>query len=437
MPGRRRAASALAILVAFFTIIPATAHAEPDRSVGVFREVPAGVPLTKSLDLRKLPAAAPAVQQAPQSALSPADQNFPAPVTFDECHKDIKNGYWTKNRFASCTITDMAYQRYACPDPGCAVTGTVWARVISTSNLLPAQRKLEVATRMVGWSLSGVVTDAMKFGISMSCSPRYTTGTAHCDTPSAQIFKSIADWRAQSDEAHVFTMEGTDVPAPGDSLAVQAEQRTWYVGERHLIAEDTGDRTTLVTGAHSAYLRCDIARLLNPAYAAGSDCAFGFQPLYVLDNSATSGFSASAALVRAALVTFPNTFPGTSQGHFAPGNPGYQGTGTNRTYPLTRLFYDLALQATHRSTAELACTQHWGPDYATRPDGQVNTCAAYPFDSTYDGATLPTPGVDRGASYAVQPVLSGDYQALLANVEQFVVNNHILDGDGYWVYPYA
>jgi hypothetical protein len=34
-------------------------------------------------------------------------------------------------------------------------------------------------------------------------------------------------------------------------------------------------------------------------------------------------------------------------------------------------------------------------------------------------------------------VLDSDYQALLANVEQFVVNNHILDGDGYWVYPYA
>ncbi|VVJ18612.1 Uncharacterised protein [Amycolatopsis camponoti] len=95
----------------------------------------------------------------------------------------------------------MAYQRYACPEAGCAV----WARVISTSNLLPAQRKLEVAT---------------------------------------QVVKSIADWRAQSDETHVFTMEGTDAPVATDSAAVQAEQRTWYVGERHLVAEDTGDRTT-------------------------------------------------------------------------------------------------------------------------------------------------------------------------------------------------
>ncbi|MCR6483737.1 hypothetical protein M8542_13005 [Amycolatopsis sp. OK19-0408] len=433
MPNRRRVLCALATLVAWFSIVPATAHAAPDRSVGVFREVPAGVPLTKSLDLRRLPAAA----RAPQARLSGLDQNTPTPVTFDECHKDIKNGYWTKNRFASCTITDMAYQRYACPEAGCAVTGTVWARVISTSNLLPAQRKLEVATRMVGWSLSGVVTDAMQFGISMSCGPRYTTGTAHCDTPAAQVVKSIADWRAQSDVTQVFTMAGTDLPVSTDSPAVQAEQRTWYVGERHLVAQDTGDRTTLVTGAHSASLRCDIARQLNPAYAAGSDCAFGFQPLYVLDNSATSGFPASAALVRAALVNFPTTYPGLAQGHLAPGNPGYQGGSAGRSYPITRLFYDTARQATHRATAELACTQHWGPGYATRPDGQVNTCAVYPFDATYDGATLPTPGVDRGPSYAVQPVLDSDYQALLASVGQFVVNNHILDGDGFWVYPYA
>lgn len=433
MPNRRRVACALATLVALAVFAPATASAAPDRSVGLFREVPAGVALTKSLDLRTLPAAAPQAQQVPATA----GQNVPTPVTFDECHKDIKHGYWTKNRFASCTITDMAYQRYACPEAGCAIIATVRARVISTSNLLPAQRKLEVATRMVGWSLSDAVTDAMKFGVSMSCVPRSTTGTAHCDTPSAQIFKSIADWRAQSDEAHVFTMEGTDLPAPADSPAVQAEQRTWYVGERHLIAEDTGDHTTLVTGAHSASLRCDIARLLDPAYAAGSDCVFDFQPLYVLDNSATSGFPASAALVRAALVNFASTYPGRAQGQFAPGNPGYQGTGINRTYPITRLFHDVATQWVHRATADLACVQHWGPGYLLGPDGQLNACGVYPFDTTYDGATLPTPGVDRGPSYAVQPVPAGDYQALLADVGRFVVANHILDGDGYWVYPYA
>jgi hypothetical protein len=418
MPVRRRAASALALFVALFSLTPATADAAPDRSIGVFREVPAATPIAASR-----PAA--------------TDQNVPAPVTFDECHKDIRYGYWTKNRFASCTITDLVYQRYACPEASCAVLATVRARVVSTSNLLPAQRRLEVATRMVGWSLSGAVTDAMQFGVAMTCGPRYTTGDAHCDTPSAQIVKSVADWRAQSDETHVFTLAGTDAPVPADSPAVQAEQRTWYVGERHLVAEDTGDRTTLVTGSHSAYLRCDIARLLNPAYVAGSDCVFAFQPLYVLDNSATSGFPASAALVRAALISFSNTYPGLAQGHFAPGNPGYQGTGMNRTYPITRLFHDTAAQAAHRATAESACAQHWGPDYATRPDGQVNACAAYPFDSTYDGATLPTPGVERGGSYAVQPVPDRDYQALLADVEQFVVTNHILDGDGYWVHPYS
>ncbi|MEV6641627.1 hypothetical protein [Amycolatopsis sp. NPDC051371] len=112
---------ALVTLLTLFTVVPATAHAAPDRSVGVFREVPAGVPLTKSLDLRKLPATMPQAQQVRTSAL---DQNIPTPVTFGECHKDIRAGYWTKNRFAGCTITDMAYQRYACPEAGCAVTGT-------------------------------------------------------------------------------------------------------------------------------------------------------------------------------------------------------------------------------------------------------------------------------------------------------------------------
>ncbi|WP_326950480.1 transporter [Amycolatopsis sp. NBC_01307] len=418
MPFRTRLFGSLGIATILFSSISATAAAAPDRAVGVFRAIPV------------------AAAEAPRQ-LSGLDQNTPAPVTFDECRKDVKNGYWTKNRFASCTITDMAYQRYACPEAGCAVIGAAWARVISTSNLLPAQRRLEVATRMVGWSLSGVVTDAMKFGVSMSCGPRYTTGTAHCDTAGAQVLKSVADWRAQSDETRVFTMEGTDPASPADSPPVRAEQRTWYVGERHLVAEDTGGRTTLVTGAHSAYLRCDVARLLDPAYAAGSDCAFGFQPLYVLDNAATSGFPASAALVRTAMTGFPTTYPGLRQGHFVPGNPGYQGTGASRTYPITRLHHDTAAQAAHRATAEQACAQRWGPGYANRPDGLVNTCAVYPFDTTYDGATLPAPGVERGASYAVQPVLDTDYQALLASVRQFVVANHLLDGDGYWVYPYA
>ncbi|WP_410673912.1 hypothetical protein [Amycolatopsis sp. cmx-4-68] len=173
MPVRRRAVSALALFVALFSITPATAYAAPDRAVGVFREIPADVPLSKALDLRKLPAATPV--EAPR--LAAVDQNVPAPVTFDECHKDIRYGYWTKNRFASCTITDTVYQRYACPEASCAVVATVRARVISTSNLLPAQRRLEVATRMVGWSLSGAVTDAMQFGVSRSRSSRCTSWT--------------------------------------------------------------------------------------------------------------------------------------------------------------------------------------------------------------------------------------------------------------------
>jgi hypothetical protein len=344
---------------------------------------------------------------------------------------DIRHGYFIKNRFATCLLKDVVYQRYACPDPTCPIVGSAQARVVTTSNLLPQSRKLEVSTRMIFHHVDGApLTD--RVGIAMSCAPVNTSGTAACDSPSAQILKSIADWQAQPVETQVFTMTGADPPSPGDSPAIKAERRTQYTAEHHLFAEDGA-----VTAAPNAVLlRCDVARLRIPGYVGGSDCVFGFTPFFVLRNPDPS-IAQSVTFIRSAFADFRDSFPGPAAGHFVPGNAGHPATFTDRTPPVRRMFYDIGARIGHRLTAERSCVEHWGPGYFLGPDGTINACATVPVDATYEGATPPTPGVERGASYAVQPVPAADYLAFVVLTEKFTRENHILDGDSYWLYPFG
>ena len=60
-----------------------------------------------------------------------------------------------------------------------------------------------------------------------------------------------------------------------------------------------------------------------------------------------------------------------------------------------------------------------------------------PIDATYEGATPAPPGGDLNRSYAVQPVLESDYLAFLALTERFTRENHILDGDYYYLYVFG
>jgi hypothetical protein len=117
------------------------------------------------------------------------------------------------------------------------------------------------------------------------------------------------------------------------------------------------------------------------------------------------------------------TYPGIV-GKYVPGNQG-------KTEPLHRLFYDSKLSDANRRTSVASCVKNWGTNYTVRPDGQSNDCDEYPFAKTYEGSFTVTDNMIR--SYAVRPLLATHNQKVGSRLGLFMAEDHLLDGDAYYV----
>ncbi len=418
------AALAVASLV---SVAQAAALATP---LEIFRELPASAALPQDVDLRTVkPVSVDGAAERPMD-VSATDVNTPAPITFNECAPNRQNplGGVFKNPFSTCQITDMRYQRYACPESTCPVVASASARVIVIRNMQPSQRRVVIGHQVVMFTYTGM-PDTTRFGIDLTCGAKYATGTANCDVPEAEVTKSIADWIAEPTELNVFTMRGEDVPNPADPPKIQAEKRTWYTLGRSLFFEgEPGETARLDAPSLSSSARCDVA-----GYAYGSKCVFPGTHTFVVDLREPK-IAESGQLVNAAMTNFATTYPGPLEGRFVAGKN--SANSALRTYPVTRIHHDQATVDANKAVAEQACATRSGPNWRTRPDGGTNECAVYPFNSTKDGANF-SPGTSEGASFAVKPVLKADYDKLEETLRIFLGESHILDGDQYWVWARA
>ncbi|MFE0027343.1 transporter [Amycolatopsis sp. NPDC059021] len=439
---RRRVCTALSLSFAILTALSLTgvAQAAPaktkhDRSVGILREFPDGLNIPLDQDLRKLPAAL-AIQ--PDAPALPEDEittkswqsNKPEPVTFDECHPDPRagSGYVVKNRLAACKMTNLRYQRYACPEANCPVVGSASVRVTVIFNLQPEQRRAVVMHKLYDWSIRDIPAST-QIGIGISCG-KVNKGTAYCDESNSEMDKSIAEWKDEPVDFQVLTMHGEDAPNPADAPRTKAEKRTSYLHARHFFVVDPDDTERVEDTPLKVTLRCDVARKLSSSYVLGSDCVFPVIAKFLLDTKEPS-FKDAASFIAQAMHNYRSTYPGLAQGDFVPGR--YHWNSADRKPPLTRLYYDTAAQNANRTRAENSCVEHWGPGYRDRPDGRTNDCFVYPFNSTTQGANAKPPNTPHGQGYAVQPTLSDASRILNAVVDRFTFDNHVLDGDQYWI----
>jgi len=371
------------------------------------------------------PLAIPQESPPPGYPLPHTDRNIPEPVTFDGCYLSRPNpadGYF-KNRFSTCQITQLHYKRYACPEQACPLVGEAVVFVVVTRNMEPGQRRVVIGHRMQFSSLRGL-PDTTRFGATMTCAAKYTTGTANCDVPEAKISKSIAEWKAQPVENTVFTMRGQDVPDPKESPEIQAEKRTWYKLGRTLFVE--GENGVVENApVLSAEARCDDAD-----YVRGSKCVFQRPALFFVDLQEPAAADYGRLVADAIRRNIKEAYPGSAVGHYIPGWLG--DILALRTHPLTRTNHQPAQEA-NKTVSERYCAARWGPDWRTGPDGTVLKCAAYPFNSTRDGAGR-YPGHSAGGAFAVKPVAESVFLAMEQTVNDFISRHHILDGDQYWIW---
>ncbi|OXM53278.1 hypothetical protein [Amycolatopsis alba] len=384
----------------------------------ILRESPPGENLPAGVDLRTVPEKGTAEQ-------SLTDKNTPEPVTFDGCYvsRPPADGYF-KNRFSTCQITQLHYQRYACPASACPLIGEAVVYVVVTRNMVPSQRRVVIGHRIQFAVLRGL-PDTTRFGAAMTCAAKNTGGTAVCDVPEAKVTKSIAEWKARPVENTVFTMRGQDAPDPADPPGIRAEKRAWYNLGRTLFVEGENgkvlDAPTLSTQA-----RCDVAD-----YVQGSKCVFPRPAMFYVDLHDPETAEYGRLVADALHGSVSSVYPGRLEGHYIPGN--FSNSNGKRNHPITRIHHDQAAWQANKLIAERYCQQRWGPKWHRDANGWPRECAVYPFNSTKDGAAL-SPGTSEGSSFAVNPVLEGDYLAMERSVNDFLSRHHILDGDTYWVW---
>ncbi|GAB3706604.1 hypothetical protein GCM10027598_09010 [Amycolatopsis oliviviridis] len=353
------------------------------------------------------------------------DINEPKPITFDECspsRPDPLIGY-LKNRFSTCQITNLRYQRYACPESTCPVVAELNARVFVIRNMEPGRRGVVIGHRVGIGSHTGL-PDTARLGVGMTCAAKNPGGTVDCDAPETRITKSLADWKAQSIEYARFTMRGEDVPNPADPPQIQAEKRTWYQLGRFLFLE--GETGKLDAPPLSSTARCDEAD-----YVKGSMCVFPMTPMFLLDVREPTIADYARLVSDAFHGGVEKTYPGLAEGRYYAGN--VSKCCGRRTYPLTRIHYDQATRNANNAVARRFCAARWGPEWHTGPDGTALECAVYPFNGTLDGAAI-SPDTAEGPSFTVKPVIEPVYQATERTVNGFLAQHRILDGDQYWVW---
>ncbi len=362
-----------------------------------------------------------------ENPLPATDRNIPQPVTFDECTPSRPNpadGYF-KNRFSTCQKTQLRYRQYACPEPGCQLVGEAVVYVVVTRNMVPSQRRVVISHRMQFSSIHGL-PDTTRFGATMTCAAKDTSGTADCDVPEAKVTKSIAEWKARPVEDTVFTMRGEDPPIYQDPPEIQAEKRTWYNLGRTLFVEGENGQVENAPQL-STEARCDEA-----GYVQGSKCVFPKPALFVVDLHDPAIRDYGRLVADAIHSPIDKLYPGPAEGSHIPG--WFGDILALRSYPLTRTHHQAAQDAS-KTRSEYYCARRWGPDWHTGPDGLVLKCAVYPFNSTRDGAGhYPGHGTGANPSFAVLPLPERTFSAMEQTVNDFIGRHHILDGDRYWIW---
>ncbi|GLZ38750.1 hypothetical protein Acsp05_23740 [Actinokineospora sp. NBRC 105648] len=355
------------------------------------------------------------------------------PISPQECVDRYLGGFsgpvLYKNRFAACHSEFIVVDHFNCSASGCLPTGRAVAKWAMTWNMNWNARQFTLTTRFWDWTFTGTVNVNMDIGVEFQCSKVITTGsTAKCSVPGSGWSKSISAWQAADSQTSTITTSGEDPPSASEPVQINAEKRTFYAIRTYVFTYggpgpyDHYSQTGVVT----APFRCDIARSQNPNYAKSSDCVFHAATGWLKLNTADAEIAESARFIYDAHNNIGSTYPGNT-GKYIPGKIG-------KTEPIQRLFYDANLRTANRNKSVAACKAHWGANYTQRPDGLTNDCDEFPFATTYEGSFTVTEGMLR--TYAVRPVLSSHNQKVGSRLSLFVAEDHILDGDDYYVTAY-
>lgn len=356
---------------------------------------------------------APATLDEPPAPLAFTQPN---PVTVDECRQHFDNTpsetTWYKNRHAMCATGAI---QIPVLDANQKPIGLQSFRLIlagngsnGTGNLGEREITYQYGTDQP-YSTGALPPSGEVAAFSVECAP--TEGPA-CDWDANHAF----GWYPTFGELR--TLPSMISPtfrfierAPGGTGPDQTNLFALFPQIRYQLSER-------VTGPEFL-TRCDHAVYLN-----NGACLFtAVEPTL---SYAMADYPEYGQHVMDAQTDIAKTKPGIS-GKEIPGTPG--------TKPLTRLYagYDKQWYDRNNSIAVSNCKQYWGDDYATNA-GYRRDCDEYPFRSTHEGAAYnEMNGIQSKWSYSSRPIRSEQNQAAGRSLSRFYTDQHIIDGDAFYV----
>jgi hypothetical protein len=333
------------------------------------------------------------------------------PVTMNECRatQPAVSRWVHKNRYSACRLVSYIYFHYRCTTPtSCIEIGRegFYIDIISVGNAGgsggPRVFSTTFATRKP-FASGENLNPHQQVALSTSCAP---VGGSTCSQPAGRTL-TIAQWGQGAEVAQQYSAGGTG--ATGDP-----DVKTYYDVRLRAL---TGDQAPIFTDA--APLRCDLA-----SYAEGGGCVYTNVTSYLQYSKSDPAVNEAAQHIEDAQFSRANVLPPAAN-LVIPG-------GHNTGIPLTRLYHDMTRRNANNADAKAACVKYFGANYT---DGGKD-CDEYPFRTTYEGAAYGRPayaGPNTARSFSARPITSGDNRLAGSRLGTWMTQDHVLDGDTFFV----
>jgi hypothetical protein len=357
---------------------------------------------------------APAPHQAAGILAIDAEDHF----GIEECRQyaaahGINQWLW-KNHYSACFVATGNYHFSECDRTGCKQVGSIDFRATIIGSAFHRVRSVDWAIILDKWGEpEGTYNPEAPLTVGMICND---FGFSNCDQePAAGEMRSIAQWQADG----LYEQFGSPkfvTAAPGDQHPEEKRSTLGYVG---LFAG--APDTSLVP---SVAVRCDEAIYMTGMNGFGGCIFTGTPGIFHVDVSNES-YRDSALFIQEAFYALDLLKP-SALGLFVPGN--YRAREAERMALTRNVYGDRS-----RDAVRAECRRLYGSDYTTNEQCQHPPCDCdeYPFSVTYQNFHYVTEG--PAWTSVVKPV-NGDENSALGNaLNVFLTDDHILDGDPFYV----
>ncbi|GAA2887785.1 hypothetical protein Acy02nite_82180 [Actinoplanes cyaneus] len=340
------------------------------------------------------------------------------PFGLDECrdqyydHTDgVEDTWWIKNHFLACAIDEWSVDTLQKIDGKWQTVGQIFFRVTGVVEGSKGTRQLVHHYEFDHWDEWGLADWAASLDFDADCA--FATGARCPDVNQHGRRDTVLDFRHTGKTDLTVDLNNNTVGTGPDKLIYYE-----FTPELFLTAYPTEPEIVLST----LDVRCDWA-----TYEHNGGCIFNNVRAHWEGLSLSNpDVDEAAKHVNDAFTDISRTKPGVP-GTYVPGNFNSNDK-LQRGAALTRA-RDADFKKANYNASVKACKAAYGSGYT---DGATKDCDEYPMQSTHQGTATVNLEVNP-RSFSVRPIDKYDNRRAGARLGVWYQDDHILEGDAFWI----